>query len=313
MGFRTQQPRRTRPIFRRPAQQRRVTRSAPQTARPAAAPAAKAAPKATTPQATTPKPATAKPATAKPNTPKPATTPTAPARQDAPTAKTPAAATPAQEPGGANANGGFGAFLKNLQNKAQSIAKAARPDLSPQQRDAAERMRTMLEPNKLGGNDRTFNFGDVDAVTNGLLQDSRGLGRRAAQQLRAEGQPRKANLVEKAMNGERGLFKRIARNQVYQQAPGQIRGELNRGLQDARVDPNTRQAPDRTPRNLTFSEIEQFQRDAKVMQDYQQQLSKRLGLDVQFPGGVSQASIDHLLSGDLGIPPGAVIKPLKRE
>ncbi len=306
MGFRTQRQGRARPALRRTRRQAPRTRCPPRAAQPATkAPSANAAPKASTqPAATAPKSATApKNTTAPKSASTPTNRPTAPAQRDAPTNKTPTAKP--QEPAS-----GFGAFLKGIQDKAQGLVKAAKPDLSPQQREAAERMRTMLEPNKLGGQDRTFNFGDVDAVTNGLLQDSSGLGRRAAQQLRSQGQSRKANLVERAMNGERGLFKRIARNQVYQQAPGQIRSELSRGLQEARVDPNTRQAPDRTPRNLSFNEIEQFQRDAKVMQDYQQQLSKRLGLDVQFPGGVSQASIDHLLSGALGVPPGAVIRPL---
>ncbi|MEQ8276700.1 MAG: hypothetical protein RMA76_15225 [Deltaproteobacteria bacterium] len=228
--------------------------------------------------------------------------PTAPAAGDARQDKSKPATAPQQ--------GGFGAFLQGLQNKAQNIAKAVKPELSAQEREAAERMRTMLEPNKLGGADKTFNYGDVDAVTQGLLRDSRGLGRRAAQQLNAEGKPFQARLAQAGMNGERGPLKRIARNKVYQQAPGQIRGELSRGLQDARIDPNTRNAPDHTPRNLTFSEVEQFQRDAQVMQSYQKQLSQRLGLDIQFPGGVSQASIDHLLSGALGVPPGAKITPL---
>lgn len=210
----------------------------------------------------------------------------------------------------ATEGGGFGGFLQGLQKKAEGVVGQFQPKLDPQQRAAAEYVRNMLEPNKLGGADRTFNYGDVDAVVRGLMCDTCGLSREVQGQLRQEGKGFQANLVGRALGGGRGPLKRMARNKVYSEAPGRIRGQLQSGLQEAKADPATAGKRDTTPRNITFNEVRQFEQHARVLQKMQQEMTKKLGVDIQFPNGMSQASIQHMLDGKLGFPPGAVVKPL---
>jgi hypothetical protein len=185
------------------------------------------------------------------------------------------------------------------------------PKLTPEQRQAAEGVRDMLGPDKLGGADRTFNYGDVGAVTQGLLRDSGGLSQRVRQQLEAEGRPLKASIAANSLTRRQGPIRRMVRDQVYQEAAPQIRGQLHQGLGEAKVDPATAGAADRTPRNLTFREVEAFERNARVLQAMQAETERKLGIQIEFPQGMSQAAIQHMLDGTLGFPPGAVVKPRK--
>ncbi len=169
----------------------------------------------------------------------------------------------------------------------------------------------MLEPNKLGGEDRTFNYADRNAVVNGLLRDTSGLSAEVQARLRAEGKNFQANQARRGMEGQRGLLPNMARNRIGREAPGQIAGQVSQGLQTAGIDPNTGAQPDRTPRNVTFSEMRQFEANARVLQDMQRRTADRLNMDITFPNGPSQASIDFVLEGRFGVPPGAVLTPRK--
>lgn len=282
------------------------------------------APVAQKPPAPAPKPKAPAAEAPKPKAPAAQTTQAAPApKAKAPVAQTPATgtgtqpatpATPAQPPpktGGLLDNLGLGG-LSNLGGLADRVREAAMPPLTDPQRAALENVRAMLEPNKLGGEDRTFNYADRDAVVNGLLRDTAGLSAEVQARLRAEGKNFQANQARRGMEGQRGLFPHMARNKIGREAPGQIAGQVTQGLQTAGIDPNTGAQPDRTPRNLTFAEMRQFEANARVLQDMQRRTAERLNVDISFPNGPSQASIDFILQGRLGIPPGAVITPRNR-
>lgn len=240
----------------------------------------------------------------------------APAKQEAPRQE-PAKQEPPKKPAPpvpSNSGGVLGGFgLGNLGGLADRVKKAAMPPLTDTQRTALQGVRAMLEPDKLGGADRTFNYADRDAVVNGLLRDTPGLSAEVQSRLRAEGKNFAANQARRGLDGQRGLFPQMARNKIGREAPGQIAGQVTQGLQSAAIDPNTGAQPDRTPRNLSFAEMRQFEANARTLQDMQRQTAERLGMDITFPNGPSQASIDFLLEGRFGVPPGAVITPRNRK
>ena len=112
--------------------------------------------------------------------------PAAPAKNGG-QAKAPAGQAPAANGGGAAPKGDFWkamqgvakpfvdqakglgqAALDKFQDGAKAVQDALNPPLNPQQKKAAQYMQKMLGPDKLGGNDRTFNHQDVDAVVKGL-------------------------------------------------------------------------------------------------------------------------------------------------
>jgi len=47
------------------------------------------------------------------------------------------------------------------------------------------------------------------------------------------------------------------------------------------------------------------------LQRMQAETEQRLGIQIDFPQGMSQDAIQHMLDGKLGFPPGAVVKPRK--
>lgn len=311
-----------------------INRTAPRTAQTQTARTSQPAPKAKTPPATAAKPSVSKPATTAPATTKPATTApaaTKPATTAQPAPATPKPATPAQpapatpaapapqgaaqpaQPAPANGSGLLGSLgLGNLGGLADRVRDAAMPPLTDAQRTALQNVRAMLEPDKLGGADRTFNYADRDAVVNGLLRDTSGLSAEVQARLRAEGKNFQANQARRGMEGQRGLLPHMARNRIGREAPGQIAGQVTQGLQTAGIDPNTGAQPDRTPRNVTFAEMRQFEANARVLQEMQQRTADRLNMDIAFPNGPSQASIDFVLQGRFGVPPGAVLTPRNR-
>lgn len=205
--------------------------------------------------------------------------------------------------------GGLFGGLKSMTDKIGGIADSVAPKLSPEERTALEQVRSMLEPNKLGGADRTFNFGDRNAIIQSLMCDRAGLKREVSQQLRQEGKARQIPIAMRAIDGKRGILPRIARNKIQQEVPQRLRQQLGQGLRDAKIDPNTARQVDRQSRNLSFGEIRAFERNAAMLQDMQKRISERLGMDISFPNGISQEAIDFTLSGKLGIPPGAKIQP----
>lgn len=236
------------------------------------------------------------------------TTQTQPPRTQ-PTTRTqqpPAQQPPAQQPprtgGGLLDSFGLGG-LNNLTDRFRM------PPLTDQQRTALQNVHAMLEPDKLGGQDRTFNYADRDAVVNGLMRDRAGLSAEVQARLRAEGHPFQANQARRGLDGQRGIFPQMARNRVAQDAPGQIAGQVTQGLQNAGIDPATGAQPDRSPRNITFAQLREFEANARMLQDLQRATADRLGMNISFPNGPSQAGIDFVLQGRFGIPPGAVVTP----
>lgn len=180
---------------------------------------------------------------------------------------------------------------------------------SPEERKALEYVSKMLEPNKLGGADRTFNDGDKQAIVQALLRDAPGLKQEVTQQLLREGKPMQARLAARAIDGARGPLVRMARKKVFEQAPQQIGQQLTQGLRNANIDPATAQQPDMASRQLTFGELREFERSTSILQQMQKRVGDALGKDISFPGGVSQESIQHSLNGTLGLPPGIVLTP----
>lgn len=206
--------------------------------------------------------------------------------------------------------GGFGSWLGGLKNTLQA---ATGPELTPERREALQTIHDMLEPDKLGGEDRTFNFGDRDAVVRGLMRDTQGLKEEVTQRLREEGKPFQARIAGAGLDGRRGPLKRLARNKVCQEAPAQIQGQLDQGLRDAHIDPKTGQTPDNRRRNLTFGDLRRFEAATKVLDGMQQEVRQKIGMDVHFPGGISQAAIRHTMDGAIGVPPGGKLVPIEED
>ena len=177
------------------------------------------------------------------------------------------------------------------------------------QRKALETMSKMLGPDKLGGKDSVFNHQDQDAIVKGLLQDRNGMVKEASTQLRKEGKNFQANLVERAFSGRSNRIKQKIKNRVKGEVTDQVKNQLNRGLDDAKVDRKQGGPLDQSPRTISFQELRTFEAASKVAQEYQKEVSQRLGFDIVFPKGISQAAIQHTLDGKFGIPPGGVIKP----
>ena len=234
---------------------------------------------------------------------------TAPPKTAAPP-KTPDAKDPAvKKPPGFSLFGGVKDLTRGLSDKLDGLTAALGPKPTPQERVALEKVRAMLEPNKLGGGDRTFNFADKDAVVSSLMRDTEGLKREVPAQLRAEGKDFQANLAERGLGGSWGPLAQVAKGKVYEEAPGQIGGQLEAGLREAKIDPATGRQPDNVRRDISFAELRRFEENAEILQNMQTRMSKQLGLDITFPGGLSAASLDHTLQGRGGFPPGAKVKP----
>ncbi len=200
--------------------------------------------------------------------------------------------------------------LKQAGDGLRQVISAPTP--TEEQVEALMYVRAMLEPNKLGGADRTFNYGDVSAVTAALLNDTCGLKQEVTGQLCREGKGFQARIAGRGLSGRRGPLAKMARKKVYQEAPGQIGGQLRSGLAEGRIDRATGETVDGMPRDLTFAELRQFEQHVQTLQRMQEEIARKLGVDVTFPGGISQASIDHTLQGKMGVPPGGKLEVLKR-
>lgn len=278
-------------------------------------------------------PATTTAPTTNPTTTAPATNPTttaataprtrAPQTTAAPVAQTPttAATAPAATPttpGTTTApatdwqnrlSQGFGLLKDGLKGGLQDKFGA---NPTTEERAAMQFVRDMLEPTKLGGGDRTFNYGDRQAIINGLMRDRAGLKQEVANQLRAEGKDLQIGPAMRAIDGKRGLLANIARKKINEEVPGRINQQLNQGLRDAHIDPNTARQVDNHPRNLSFQDMRQFEQNAQMLQAMQQRVAEKLGMDITFPNGISQEAIDFTLQGKFGLPPGAVLTPRKK-
>lgn len=205
-------------------------------------------------------------------------------------------------------NQGFGLLKDGLKGGLQNQFGA---NPTAEERAAMQFVRSMLEPTKLGGGDHTFNYGDRQAIVNALMRDRSGLKQEVAKQLRAEGKNLQVGPAMRAIDGKRGPLANIARNKINEEVPGRITQQLNQGLREAHIDPNTARSVDNQPRNLTFQEMRDFERNAQMLQAMQQRVAEKLGMDISFPNGISQEAIDFTLQGKFGIPPGAVLTPRK--
>ena len=197
-------------------------------------------------------------------------------------------------------------FLDSLKNQF-SVAP------SEDQRESLEAVKGLLDPSLLGGADGTFNFADIDAVTQALMKDTCGLSAEAQKQLLSQGKGFQARMVRKAMGGGRGPLKKAVRNRVYDEAPANIRAQLEAGLLEAGVDPKTGEIPDTEPRTLNFEAMNAFQEHATVLQQMQQDAEDRFGIRVTMPGGLSKPGVQHSLDGAFGLPPGAKVSPPKKK
>jgi len=187
---------------------------------------------------------------------------------------------------------------------------ASKKPMTPEQTAAMEFVRDMLEPGKLGGADRTFNDADIDAVVGALMKDAAGLSKEVQRTLQAEGKTLQANLVRRAFcRRRRGPIAKGVLKKVYSEAPAQVGGQLRDGLRAGDVDPATGENADAEVRQLTFDELRRFEMALAILQEMQMELSEHLGVDVTFPGGLSQSSMDHQLKGRLTAPPDARFSP----
>lgn len=102
---------------------------------------------------------------------------------------------------------------------------------------------------------------------------------------------------------DKGLKGMVARPLVAKQLP--------QGLDEAGVKRDPNAAPDDAPRKLSSTELQRFQAASDVLKERSAFLDK-LGVQVQFPGGISQDAMSHMLEGKFGLPPGAVIVPTEK-
>lgn len=236
---------------------------------------------------------------------------TAAPQDKAPVTKTPQEETP-NKPASNLWEGKIGQGLSLLkEGMTQGLKDRYSVPPTEQERKAMEHIRSMLEPHKMGGADRTFNFGDQDAIVQSLMRDKNGLKNEVARQLRAEGKGWQVNAAMKGIDGGRGPFAQLARNKINKEAPGQIKQQLSQGLKEANINPATAGNVDNQARNLTFNEVNEFQRQAEILEGLQRRIAEKLGMEVTFPNGISQEAIDFTLQGKFGIPPGAKLTPLK--
>lgn len=181
---------------------------------------------------------------------------------------------------------------------------------TPQERAAILFVREMLAPNKLGGNDTTFNQNDLDRIVDALLQDP------AVQQQIVCGIRQEAFRQAEQTNGLiRGLARRIADKrttpgtrayekhygeywqQGLQQAADRIRGELTQALQDEGITPVTGQGRSGVDRDVTLAELERFQEAVGQLKAYGDKVAEKLGsMDNDIPNGLSQARLDSIIA-----------------
>ena len=87
-----------------------------------------------------------------------------------------------------------------------------------------------------------------------------------------------------------------------------VANKLPQGLDAAGVKRDPAAAPDTEKRKLSSDDLKRFEAASDVMKERGAFLDK-LGVQVQFPGGISQDAVSHMLQGKFGLPPGAVIVP----
>jgi hypothetical protein len=90
-----------------------------------------------------------------------------------------------------------------------------------------------------------------------------------------------------------------------------VASQLPKGLDEAGVKKDPAAAPDGAPRKLSSDDLRRFEAASDVMKARSAFLDK-LGVQVQFPAGISQDAVSHLLEGKFGLPPGAQLVPAEK-
>lgn len=208
--------------------------------------------------------------------------PTAPKAAAKPVRKAAAGGAPAKKKGGGSPvralGRAAGAVTKPYADAAKAAGKTVKdrflPPMTDKQRKAATFMKAMLGEDKLGGKDRTFNHQDIDAVAKGIK--------------------------------DRG-FKGAA-------ARGAAPALLRKGLADAGVQEKKGAPADDTDRSLLLRHLHSFGKAGDILKGTgPNQLLEGLGLKVEFPKGISQDAMTHVLDGKFGLPPGAKIVPANKD
>ena len=166
--------------------------------------------------------------------------PAAPDRRKGAQAKRPAGQAPQGRPAAPAKPGPQGEpsllekFTGKVQDGFRAVNERLNPPLTGGQRKAAQTMHDMLAPNKLGGNDRTFNHADVDAVVKGLT--------------------------------DKGIKGMIAKRVVASQLP--------QGLDEAGVKRDPQAKPDTRARQVSSDELRAFQKAGEVLEKRSEDLQK---------------------------------------
>jgi len=226
---------------------------------------------------------------------------------------------PSKDGGGWRANllQGLSDFGNRVSEQVQEVRQRFAPN--EEERRALAFVHLMLAPDKLGGDDRTFNQNDLDRVIEALLRDPA-----VRQQIRAGILGEAARRANDAPVLLQGMAHRIARRRTtpgtraYQrhypgywaegvaEARSRIREEINSSLEAEWISPAEGQGPSGVQRTLTLDELERFQAGVEIMQSYAERVGGGgSGPSLTLPRGLSQEDVQALLDGR--IPPNAVM------
>jgi len=184
--------------------------------------------------------------------------------------------------------------------------------LNRQQKNALHTMHGLLGPDKFGGKDRTFHYGDREAIVNSLMKDKPGLSKLTSKRLSRDGKNFRAGLVEKAFSDRLAFIGGAVKNRVNSSAKVAIEKQIGATLKRAKVDSKTSSYYDDAPRKLEFRDAAKFQRALNVFRSMQRDVEKRLGVDLVFSKGISQEFVAHILEGRAGFPPGIALRDRNR-
>ena len=199
---------------------------------------------------------------------------------------------------------------KGFGSKVRDTVSGIKNSFAPttEEREAIAFVHSMLEPDKLGGNDRTFNQNDIPRIVVALLLDP-SVRNRIASGIRQEAF-RQANNM--------GLFSGIARRiankrttpgtkayckhygeywaQGVATARARITNELTQALQGEGIQPRRGQGLSGVKRTITLAELEQFQEAVVLLQQYGERVESKLGKQGDIGHGLNQALTDKILT-----------------
>ncbi len=210
----------------------------------------------------------------------------------------------------ASTKGSWSDAWKGFGNKVRDTIGGLKDGFAPtaEERAAIEFVHGMLEPDKLGGNDRTFNQNDIPRIVEGLLQDQ-AVRQQIANGIRAE--------AFRQANGM-GLFSGVARRiadkrttpgtRAYARHYGEywaqgvwtarqrITKELTDALASEGIQPVEGQGLSGVQRDITLSELEQFQSSVALLQQYGDRVASKVGQQGDIGNGLNQALTSKILT-----------------